>query len=206
MAGSALCERSNQFDPAPQLAQLRIVAPHLPHRLLEALDVGDLTAQVEMDQAEAFQPSFPPEQLNRPTLRLVALAGTTSEGFVREAVPSADLTTAASYAEAVRLVIDGSVDAMIADYPICVVSVLQNPGAGLSAVVAPFTFEPIGVALPANDALFINLVENYLKSLEGTGLLDQLRSNWFDDSSWLELLPSDGGLHRAPILGPDLES
>ena len=165
-----------------------------------------ISGKAILSRSETLARINSPEQLNRPTLRLVALAGTTSEGFVREAVPSADLTTAASYAEAVRLVIDGSVDAMIADYPICVVSVLQNPGAGLSAVLAPFTFEPIGVALPANDALFINLVENYLKSLEGTGLLDQLRSNWFDDSSWLELLPSDGGLHRAPILGPDLES
>jgi hypothetical protein len=37
--------------------------------------------------------------------------------------------------------------------------------------------------------LFVNLVQNYLKSLEGTGLLDQVRLKWFADPSWLLELP-----------------
>jgi polar amino acid transport system substrate-binding protein len=61
----------------------------------------------------------------------------------------------------------------------------MNPDADLATIPAPFTFEPIGIALPANDALFVNLVQNYLRSLEGTGLLDQLRAKWFDNAGWL---------------------
>ncbi len=127
--------------------------------------------------------------LDRPALRLSALEGTTSQTLIKTAMPKATLLTAKSYAEAILMVIDGEADALIADYPVCVYSVLRNPRAGLKTIAAPLTFEPIGVALPANDALFVNLVQNYLKSLEGTGMLTALRTKWFSDATWLALLP-----------------
>lgn len=130
-----------------------------------------------------------PEPLNNPAVKLVTLEGTTSQSYVQDAAPKATLLTSKDYDGAVQMVIDGRADAMVADFPICVVSVLRNPGKGLSAVVNPFTFEPLGIALPADDMLFVNLVENYLKSLEGTGLLELLREKWFSDPSWLLALP-----------------
>ena len=42
---------------------------------------------------------------------------------------------------------------------------------------------------PSEDPLFINLVQNYLASLEGTGLLGKLREQWFTDASWARELP-----------------
>ena len=56
-------------------------------------------------------------------------------------------------------------------------------------MVSPLSFEPIGMALPANDPLWVNIVQNYMTTLEGTGLLEQLRVRWFEDPSWLERLP-----------------
>jgi ABC-type amino acid transport substrate-binding protein len=55
--------------------------------------------------------------------------------------------------------------------------------------VTPFTVEPLGIALPADDPLFVNLVENYLHTLEGTGLLTQLKAKWFSEGSWVSELP-----------------
>ena len=46
-----------------------------------------------------------------------------------------------------------AVHAMIADYPICVVAVYRNPAAGLVSVIAPITYEPIGIAIPEGDPL-----------------------------------------------------
>ena len=80
-------------------------------------------------------------------------------------------------------------DALIADYPICALSVLRHPLSGLSMLVTPFTVEPLGIALPADDPLFVNLVQNYLTTLEGTGLLTQLKAKWFSDGSWISELP-----------------
>ena len=81
------------------------------------------------------------------------------------------------------------VDALVADYPICLLSVLRHPDRGLATLLTPLTVEPIGIALPANDALLVNLVQNYLAALRATGVLEMLQAKWFEDGSWLAQLP-----------------
>ena len=71
---------------------------------------------------------------------------------MRNAIPEATLVTTSTYEEAITLVKGGEVDALVADYPITAVAVLRNPGAGLLDVVSPFTFEPIGMALPGGSS------------------------------------------------------
>ena len=58
-----------------------------------------------------------------------------------------------------------------------------------AALVSPLTVEPIGVALPPNDPLLINLVQNFLNLMEGTGTLETLKQKWFNDGSWIGELP-----------------
>jgi len=127
--------------------------------------------------------------LDLPGRTYAALHGSTSEDFVKTNLPQAKLVPTRDYDTAVHMVIDGEVDALVADYPICALSVLRHPEAGLSMLVTPFTVEPIGIALPADDPLFVNLLENYLNTLEGTGLLTQLKAKWFSDGSWVSELP-----------------
>lgn len=127
--------------------------------------------------------------LDDPARSYAVLAGSTSETFVRAAFPKAKLVATVDYDEAVQMVLDDEVDALIADYPICALSVLRFPDAGLSTLITPFTIEPLGIALPADDPLFVNLVENYLSTIEGTGILIQLKAKWFADASWISQLP-----------------
>ena len=51
------------------------------------------------------------------------------------------------------------------------------------------TIEPIGIALAPGDSLLINMVTNYLGTLQGLGLLDALEEKWFEDGGWLIQLP-----------------
>ena len=60
---------------------------------------------------------------------------------------------------------------MVADFPYCVVASFRHQDKNLVAVDKPFTYEPLGVALPTNDPLLVNLVENTLLTLEGSGAL-----------------------------------
>jgi polar amino acid transport system substrate-binding protein len=120
---------------------------------------------------------------------LTALEGSTSQKFVEMLIPKAKLITTNDYKQGVDLVIKGKVDALVADYPICVISVLRHPESELATLLTPLTIEPIGIALPADDPLLINLVENYLKALEATGVLEALRARWFEDGSWVSQLP-----------------
>ena len=74
---------------------------------------------------------------------------------------------------------------MVADFATCVMNVMRNPTSGLVTLSEPLTVEPIGMALPANDPLLINFMENYLKALVMSGLLDELEAYWFENGSWL---------------------
>jgi len=128
-------------------------------------------------------------EVNSPSTTLAALKGSTSQAFVEELIPKARLVPTKDYDEAVKMLFQDEVDALIADYPICVVSVFRYPEQDLVASVTPLTYEPIGAALPANDPLLVNWAENFLNAMEGSGALRMLRKSWFEDASWLEKLP-----------------
>lgn len=125
-----------------------------------------------------------PDAIDLAEVRLTALAGSTSADFVRTVTPKAQFVPARDYEEAVKMVIDGRVDAMVADQPICLISVARYPGQGLLAVIAPLTYEPIGIALPPNDALFMNLVGNFMTGLQDSGTLGRLKDQWFQAGDW----------------------
>jgi polar amino acid transport system substrate-binding protein len=69
------------------------------------------------------------------------------------------------------------------------VSVYRFPDAGLITLGKPISYEPVGVALPPNDPLLVNWVQNALHLLEKTGELDVLMQRWFKDTSWVNRLP-----------------
>lgn len=130
-------------------------------------------------------------ELNVPEVRLAALAGSTSEIFVNEILPNAQLKRVASYDEAVAMVKTDMIDALIADFPFCVVTVMETTDGSLVTLKSPFTFEPLGIALPAGDPLFVNLVQNFLTTMEGTGNLLKLKAKWFSEDQWLGDVPEE---------------
>jgi polar amino acid transport system substrate-binding protein len=123
--------------------------------------------------------------LNSPTFTFAALKDSTSQAVIRQAAPQAKLVTAASQNEAIQMVIDGKADALLADYPICIVAVFRNPAAGLVSVVTPITYEPIGIAVPTGDPQLINWLDNYLNTLSAAGHIDGLKERWFSNPDWM---------------------
>jgi polar amino acid transport system substrate-binding protein len=128
-------------------------------------------------------------KMNNPDKILVALKGSTSQMFVEKLMPKATLVQAEDYDKAVTMVRNDKAVAMIADYPICMVSVYRYPDAGLVTLGKPISYEPIGVALPPNDPLLVNWVQNSIHSLEKSGELLALMERWFKDTSWIKRLP-----------------
>ncbi len=126
--------------------------------------------------------------INSPDNTLVALEGSTSQHFVEGVLPKSKLVTAQNYDEAVNMVLEDKVTAMVADYPICVVSVFRYPDKGLASIITPFTYEPIGIALPPNDPLLVNWMENFLHTLEDSGELKKLMDHWLKPGPWLKEL------------------
>jgi polar amino acid transport system substrate-binding protein len=131
-----------------------------------------------------------PSDIGAGSFTLVALDGSTSYDLLAQAkAKESKLVAVKNYDKGIEMVISGKADAMLADFPICLVAALQNPDAGIQGVIAPLTFEPLGGAVSGDDALFLNLVDNYFDALEGTGLMAMLRAKWFENGSWLAALP-----------------
>ena len=148
------------------------------------------TGKSVLTKSEVLAQAQDSKEINDANLRLLALAGSTSESFVKRVAPQAELRTIEQFDDGVEQVISGQADALVADLSVCVLSVFRNPQAGLAALATPLSFEPIGIALPSQDAHFENLVSNYMRVLEETGLLDELRARWFTQSDWINQLPA----------------
>jgi polar amino acid transport system substrate-binding protein len=127
--------------------------------------------------------------IDSPEYTVAALKGSTSQQYVEKVLPHAKLVTTKDYDEALDLVNRDKAHALVADYHFCAVSAFRYKEKGLTTVEAPFTFEPIGIAMQAGDPLLVNWVENFFNTLGGSGDLKKMADRWFNDASWLKELP-----------------
>jgi len=174
----------DQLLPALERGDVDVVISNLtmtPERNLHAAFVGPymtsgkcvITRRADLAKAQEAK------DINVPETRLAALAGSTSADFVRTLLPRATLTLVQSNEEGVGLITDNKVDGMMADYPICLSILQRHPDAGFVSLMSLLNYEPIGIAVPAQDTLFINWTENFLQRLQGVGLFDELSNKWF---------------------------
>lgn len=119
------------------------------------------------------------KDLNVPETRLAVLADSTSEKFARALLPQATLITVGDFKKAAELVKSDQANGLLTDYPVCLAILKDNPEAGFVSVFSLLTYEPIGIALPAGDAQFINWTENFLDRMDGTNGLEEFARRWF---------------------------
>ena len=158
-----------------------------PSRNLTAMFAGpySLSGKSILTKSKVLAEIAEADQANSKQYKIVCLKGSTSEKFVKTFMPNAQMIAVANYDEGVKMVFNDTADGMVADYPICLLSVLRYSAEGLVTLDSPLTIEPIGMALPVKDLQFHNLIDNYLNSLVLSGALDLLEAYWFEDGSWL---------------------
>lgn len=152
-----------------------------PRRNLQAAFVGPYltSGKCVVTKDEAVAKATESMDLNTSETRLAVLAGSTSEEFARELFPQATIVPVDDYQAAAGLVAKDEAHGLLTDYPICVAVLKANPDAGFVSVFSLLTYEPIGIALPAEDTQFINWTENFLQRMKGTKGLDELARHWF---------------------------
>lgn len=183
----------SELLPALESGQLDMVISGMtitPKRNLKVAFVGPyfISGKAFLTKTKNIAMAKDPREINRANIKLVALKNSTSQAFAEQMIDKATVVTTGTYDEAVDMVLQDKVDAMIADYPICVVSIFRYPDAGLLSIVTTLTYEPLGIAVPANDPLLLNWAQNMLNGLQGSGMMDQLKKKWFSRGSWLEQL------------------
>ena len=184
----------NDLLPALETGQVDMVLSGMtmtPARNLKVAFVGPYFASGKSILAKMVNVGSIDEiaKMNNPDKVLVALKGSTSQMFVEKVLPKAKLVLADDYDQAVTMVRNDKAVAMVADYPICMVSVFRYPDAKLGTLEKPISYEPVGVALPAGDPLLVNWVQNFLQTLEKSGEMKGLLEKWFKDTSWVNRLP-----------------
>jgi polar amino acid transport system substrate-binding protein len=183
----------NELLPALQTGQVDMVLSGMtitPKRNLKVAFVGPyfISGKAFLTKIKTIAYADEAADANNPNTKIVALKDSTSQAFAEKYLDKTTLYTTGTYDEAVNMVLQDKVQAMIADYPICVVSVFRYPDAGLLSVVTQLTYEPIGIAIPANDPLLMNWTYNTLNNIEGSGRLDELKLKWFAEGDWLDKL------------------
>ncbi len=139
-------------------------------------------------QAERYAALKSGEGLNAPTVTVAALKYSTSLAFAEELMPKAQLIPTDSYDEAIKLILAGKVDVLVADYPYCALTSFRYQDKGLAAGQSPLTYEPLGIALQ-EDTLLINWMQNFLVTLEGSGELKKMHQKWMSGGAWVNELP-----------------
>ena len=127
-----------------------------------------------------------PGEINNEFTKIAVLKSSTSEDYARENTPMAKITIVDDYDEGIELIRNGKVDLMIADFSICAFAVLTNTEEQFYTLNQPLSIEPVGLAMPASDPLFLNIVDNFFVFMQLNGTLDQLQQKWFNDGSWLD--------------------
>ncbi len=158
-----------------------------PERNLSALFAGPyvLSGKTLLTKASKVAEFSANNATNPKKYKIVSLKGSTSEKFVKEIMSKHELIAVDNYDAGVQMILNDQADALVADKPICVITQMKNPGKDLVITEEPLTIEPIGMALPPGDPQFLNLVVNYLATLQISGTLPTLEKKWFNDGSWM---------------------
>ncbi len=138
--------------------------------------------------AQVYADATSVDELNKGSVKIAAMKGSTSEKFVTKNMPKAKLTTTSDYDEAIKLLNKEKVGILIAETGIIRYTMLRHPESGYVSLEDPFNYEPIGMAVMPSDYLLINLLENLIDELEENGELEGIESDWFWDDAWLELV------------------
>lgn len=172
--------------PALQRGEVDVVISNLtitPKRNMSVAFVGPYmtSGKCVLTRQESLASARQAEDLNTPDTRIAVMKGSTSEDFVKTLLPQATVLLTDSREAAIDLVKSDQAGGMLTDYPICMSTLKNNPEAGFVSLFSLLSYEPIGIALPGNDPLFVNWTENFLLRMEALGALDEIGKRWFGD-------------------------
>ena len=162
-----------------------------PRRNMEIAFVGPYgnSGQAFIGRREITESLSEPIDLNREGLRIAVLQDTTADLTARAVLPQTEVTYTKSLDQSLILLLNGDIDGLISDYPYCKVAEFKYRDQGLQVFEKILSFEHLGIGVAGDDALFINLLTNYLNLLVGSGALKAMQEFWFKSSDWISSLP-----------------
>jgi len=121
------------------------------------------------------------DKVNQPGIKLVTLRNSTSEKMVLRHYPNATLTLVDGVDMALEKLRTNEADGFVGDFETCVQSALLVENLEVMYIQDIEVYDPLGIAINSNDMLFLNLLQNYLEAVEGSGFMKQLVKKYFGE-------------------------
>ena len=118
------------------------------------------------------------EELNKAGNKMVVIKGSTSEKFIQLGMKNVTAIAVTTQEEAVDMVRESKVSAMLTDLPICSAVISNNPNDHFISVFSNLTYEPIGIAIAAQNTHLINWTHNFLVRADAIGFFKVLSKKW----------------------------
>lgn len=125
-------------------------------------------------------------ELNAKNVKIASLKGSTSETYVKSQFPEAKHIPVTDYEEAVRMLRNDEIHALVADYTECTFISFKNSTDRFFVTSDLLTTERIGLAVSPTDPLFVNLLTNFLGEIKDSGQLNELENEWVRSMDWMD--------------------
>ena len=124
------------------------------------------------------------KDLNSPEYTIAAKLGTSCEQAIKRMLSKASYNAFETQTDAALEVVNGKADAMIYDMPYISIYAAQSEGK-TTAILEPFTYEPLGWAVKQGDPDILNFLNNFLRQTKGDGDYQRIYDKWFKSDTWL---------------------
>lgn len=128
---------------------------------------------------------------NDKTVVVAVRNGSAGATFAKKFLPEATVRFFNEEAPAIQEVLSGRAFAFVSSRPLPTLEIAKNP----DKLFRPFEIaeykEPIGFAVRKGDFDTLNVFDNWILTMHGSGWLKERAEYWFMGTEWQELIPGD---------------
>ena len=125
-----------------------------------------------------------PEDFNKPEVVVALRTGSTPVPVAKKVLPKATFRLFDDEAPAVQDVLSGRADVMFSSAPLPAFEVLRNSGKLYQPSTDAFYRQPVGMAIRKGDPDSLNVLDNWIRTVEAEGWLSERRHFWFKTTDW----------------------
>ena len=125
-----------------------------------------------------------PEDFNKPEVVVALRTGSTPVPVAKKVLPKATFRLFDDEAPAVQDVLSGRADVMFSSAPLPAFEVLRSPDKLYQPSTDAFYRQPVGMVIRKGDPDSLNVLDNWIRTVEAEGWLPERRHFWFKTTDW----------------------
>ena len=128
------------------------------------------------------------EDFNDPRVVVAGIKRTGSVEAIERHLPNAEPRLYDDESDATDELLDGTIDALIAEAPIPAFVALDNPETLYQPLPGTISRRPVGIALPRGDIDLLNFFDGWIRLVEAEGWFAERKHYWFETKDWASRL------------------